>query len=252
MCRDLKMAYFNNILIIKEDAIFLADSHIKNGKGDLIDIFKKMLKKNEFPSQIFLLGDISNILVGNLTSSVESNNIMLSLLDSLSNKIEIIYFEGNHDFNLANVLPKVLKISRKNQPLIAQFKDKKVLLAHGDIFLNKKYEMYIKILTSSKSARILNFFDCLTKGRLYNFISKKVENKQIKYPQNANHIIKKRLESYRLYINSLNLEISMIIEGHFHIGKIVESESFIYVALGSFYHDNNVFSILDNKFKKIF
>ena len=210
------------VLEIKQDAIFIADSHTQHGRDSLILSLEKLLKSP--PSQIFLMGDISNILVGNLKSSLKSNEKLLNTLNSLSQKAQIIYFEGNHDFNLERILPNIIKIPRKNQPQLAHFGNQTALIAHGDIFLDKKYEIYIKILSAKVSAKILNALDLATFGRLYALIEKKVQSKKIRLLSDecAIHtLIKKRIQSYQNYISRHNLCVDFVIEGHFHLGKIV-------------------------------
>lgn len=271
------------ILEIKQDAIFIADSHTQccsqNRRDSLIFVLEKML--DSVPSQIFLMGDISNILVGNLKSSIKSNKTLLNAIDLLSKKAQIIYFEGNHDFNLENLLPSVIKIPRKNQPLLATFGDKTALIAHGDIFLDKKYEIYIKILSAKVSAKILNAMDLATFGRFYSFIEKKVQNKKIRLLQDEGAIyalIKRRIQSYENYILRHNLRVDFVIEGHFHLGKIVqdsaldsakildsapfarvaesneisaESTPFSYIALPAFHPHNLAFSIKKCEFIRL-
>lgn len=275
------------ILEIKDDAIFIADSHTQcfaqHGRDSLILVLEKML--DSAPSQIFLMGDISNILVGNLKSSLKSNEKLLNAIDSLSQKAQIIYFEGNHDFNLECILPNVVKIPRKNQPQLAHFGDKSALIAHGDIFLDKKYEIYIKMLNAKITAKILNALDLATFGRLYAFIEKKVQSKKIRLLSDESAIqmlIKRRIQSYQNYILRHNLRVDFVIEGHFHLGKIVldsaldsanhinsaessknsakptldsanfaESTPFSYISLPAFYPQNLAFQIKNCEFIRL-
>lgn len=248
------------MLEIRNDAIFIADSHTQNGRDSLILDLEKLLHSP--PSQIFLMGDISNILVGNLKSSQKSNQRLIGAIDSLSQKAQIIYFEGNHDFNLECIMPNVIKISRNNQPQLAHFGDKTALIAHGDIFLDKKYEIYIKILSAKITAKILNALDLATFGRLYNFIEKKVQSKKIRLLRDKNAIqalLKRRIQSYENYMLRKNLCVDFVIEGHFHLGKIIAKDSrestiksdFSYVALPSFFDEGKVFRISDCAFTRI-
>lgn len=263
------------MLEIKSDAIFIADSHTQNGRDSLIWTLQKFCDNKSMPSQIFLLGDISNILVGNLKSSIESNKTLINTLNLLSQKSQIVYFEGNHDFNLEGILPNVLKIPRNNQPLITKFGDKTALIAHGDIFLDKKYEIYIKILSAKFSAKILNTLDLATFGRLYKFIEKMVQSKKIRLLSESSEIhtlIQSRIQKYQHYILLQNLNVDLVIEGHFHLGKIVDSSlytshfaknnenhesmgdfvrNFLYIALPSFYVCGEVFRIQKCDFVKI-
>ena len=259
------------MLEIQNDAIFIADSHTQtnaqNRRDSLILALQKMCDSNATPSQIFLLGDISNILVGNLKSSVKSNEMLLNAIDSLSKKAQVLYFEGNHDFNLDSILPDVRKIPRKNQPLLATFGKKRVLIAHGDIFLDKKYEIYIKILSAKWTCKMLQMADFATFGWLYNFIEKKVQSKKIRFLRESSAIyalMQSRIQKYKNYIDSQNLKVDLVIEGHFHLGKIIkgsqdshespkntqdsresttQNSHFCYVALPSFLVNGEIFCI---------
>ncbi len=232
-------------LTINNDAIFIADSHIQQHSGKLLQALNCI---KDITSQIFLLGDISNILVGNIKSSIEANKELIDLINKISHKTQIIYFEGNHDFHLTQILPHATIITRKEQPQICKYNNKNILLAHGDIFLNKQYEYYIAALTSPKMAKILQFFDTISAGNIYQLIHKKVQNKKISVPYNVDSIVQKRILAYKQYIKSLHIHIDMVIEGHFHIGKITQSEDFTYIALPSFYYDEKVFKLQSNCF----
>lgn len=274
------------MLEIKDDAIFIADSHTQNGRDSLLLMLENI---TAIPSQIILLGDIANILVGNLKSSLKSNETFLKALNTLSQKTQIIYFEGNHDFNLTSILPYATIIPRKKQPILASFRNKRILLAHGDIFMDKKYEIYINALTAEITRIAMQMLDFVTFGKLYKFIESKVKNKHIKLVRNnkaIRKIIDSRINLYKNYIESLNINVDMVIEGHFHLGKMIppnecfdndssdfkdfwssdfntqnrqnninkydiKKYQFFYVALPSFYYDECVFKIYECDFIKI-
>lgn len=72
----------------------------------------------------------------------------IDIINELSNSIEIIYLEGNHDYNLKSIFPKVKLFSRENQPINAKYKDKTVSLSHGDIYTPFAYNLYCKVIRS--------------------------------------------------------------------------------------------------------
>ncbi|RDU58126.1 metallophosphoesterase [Helicobacter sp. MIT 99-5507] len=239
-------------LEINDDAIFIADSHIQKNRDALIyklNNLNAITQKN--PSQIIFLGDIANLLVGGIKSSEKINEELIECIKNL--KSQIIYFEGNHDFNIKNILDSanIKVIPRDMQPAIAHYKDKTLLLAHGDIFINKKYEFYINTITSKKMILFLGCLDSVSKGKIFNIINNKVVAKEIKYPYNADSIINNRISIYKNYVKSLNTKIDIIIEGHFHIGKIIKEKDFIYIAMPSFYHDAKIFNIYNKKFETL-
>lgn len=222
-------------LKLNSDAIFIADSHFCAKSRELLDYLHSLLSSP--PSQLFLMGDIAQVLLGNLKSSIKSNIELLSLLNSLEGMgVQIIWLEGNHDFFLqdikqTNLLKKTLFIPRKQQPLKAQYKDKFYLLAHGDLFVGKKYEFYICLLTSIP--KFLHLIDYLSDGEIYHEVEKKLENKPIKqHPFHFFEFASKRVEEYKSRIQA---PFDGIIEGHFHIGKKVNLYNITYISLPSFY-----------------
>ncbi len=83
-------------LKIKDRAIFIADGH-ENSKRDSFYKFLKKLQSKEIETpQLFLLGDMFDLLFGNITYTINKHKKEIDLLNSLSKEIEIHYFEGNH------------------------------------------------------------------------------------------------------------------------------------------------------------
>lgn len=196
---------------INEDAIFIADSHTQKGRDGLIFALNE-LKKNE-PSQVFFLGDIANILIGNIESSQSSNRALIQAINELQS--EVFYFEGNHDFNLACIFPKARVIPRKESPKIFMYNNKKVLISHGDLMVGEKYELYIKILTSNFALKVFYWLDSLS-PKIYQFIEKRVQNKIIKSPKNPRLLLESRIKKYEKWLNDKKINVDFVLEGHFH------------------------------------
>lgn len=266
---------------INKDAIFIADSHFmplhlqplpKQGEiasKALLDYFKTLLKNPaQIPSQIFLMGDITHLLLGGVKSSVDTHKELLDSICTLSQVSQVWWFEGNHDFGL-NALQKRAEFSkihfipRSKQPLAFSYinesashlestkESQNVLLAHGDLFLNKKYELYIRCMQTKIMRWLLALLDSVTFGNLYTFIAKKVNHNTIRQGKtDIESFAKKRIYAYNAYLqnavkNSQALadeQIDTIIEGHFHIGKAYKGES-LYISLPSFYLTRSIFSI---------
>lgn len=222
-------------LNLNYDALFVADSHFGPKTKELLDFLHSLLKTP--PSQLILMGDIAQVLLGNLKSSLDSNMELLSILNCLETKgVEIIWLEGNHDFFLqeikkANLLQKTQFIPRKQQPIHARYHNKTYLLAHGDLFLGKTYEIYIKTLTSIP--KFLKLIDYLSDGDIYREIEKKLKNKPIKqHPFHFFEFASTRISAYKTKVQT---PFDGIIEGHFHIGKKLKVGGIEYVSLPSFY-----------------
>ncbi|RDU65984.1 hypothetical protein CQA53_05015 [Helicobacter didelphidarum] len=85
--------------ILQNDAIFIADSHFKQGDRELLDFFAKIPKNK----QVFLMGDIFHLLIGSMPTSCMSNHSLIHAIATLSQTNEVIFLEGNHDFFLQNI-----------------------------------------------------------------------------------------------------------------------------------------------------
>ena len=129
---------------LKESAIFIADSHYNKKNREFKDILEKIKNNQIITSQIFLIGDNFDFLCNEITYFKNINSDVIKLLNNLSNTHEIFYLEGNHDYNLSKLFPKINVVKTDNQPLILDFKDKKIALSHGDNFINWHYNLYCK------------------------------------------------------------------------------------------------------------
>ncbi len=263
---------------IKNDAVFIADAHFIppdfpllsqqsiSASRALLAYFDSLLDNpTQIPSQIFLMGDIAHLLLGSAISSQKSNVSLLQYIESLSQYSQIWWFEGNHDFGLSalqNAMPPFLKnvrcIPRSNQPLAFNYQHnqekKKILLAHGDIFLNTKYELYIRIMTSTIMQSLIKCLDAITLGNLYKSIIKKINHKPIKEGKiDISRFAPKRICAYESYLyknlnscafdtHSSSYSDIVFIEGHFHIGKTYVDRA-LYISLPSFYVTRSIFSI---------
>ena len=155
------------------------------------------------------MGDNFDFLSNEIKYFKNRNKDIIELLNYLSDSFEIFYLEGNHDYNLSKIFPKIKVVKREKQPLLLKYKDKKIALSHGDNFINWHYNLYCKIIRNSYFLYFLNFLD------INFFISKKIEqaleNKNICHNLNYfEELVNKRVKNYTEDI---------IIEGHYHQAK---------------------------------
>ena len=230
-------------LSIKDDSIFVADSHYNQKNKQFLVFLEKLNNQEIKTSQLFLMGDMIDFISGESKYFIKQNSDVIELLNKLSKTIEIIYLEGNHDYNLKTLFPNINVIKRENQPLLAQFKNKTISLSHGDNFINWKYDLYCKFIRNTVFLRFMNFIDI-------NFvISKKIENallnKNICHKmRNFKEIVTKRLENYTTDI---------VIEGHYHQGDIYNIDEKEYINIPSLCCQNKyiVFNNLEFKGKTL-
>jgi len=225
-------------LNIQENAIFVADSHY-NLKNEQFLTFLKSLENNRIETkQLILMGDNFDFLSAESKYFIKQNKTAIELLNKLATSMEIVYLEGNHDYNLQKIFPNIKVIKREKQPLFAKYKDKSIALSHGDNFINWKYDLFCLVIRNSILLKFLNIID------FGNFISKKIESLLLE--KNVCH----RMENFKKIINKRinNYKTDIIIEGHYHQGSTFEFENKKYVNIPSLCCDNKYFKLNNYKF----
>lgn len=226
-------------LNIHEDAIFVADSHY-NKKNQQFLLFLEKLENEEIQtSQLFLMGDMIDFISGESKYFIQINQKIIDILNRLSEKIEIVYLEGNHDYNLKKLFPNIKVLKREIQPLFAQYKDKTVALSHGDNFINWKYDAFCKIIRNTYFLKFLNLID------INFFISKRIESALLE--KNICHKIK----DFEKIINRRknNYKTDIIIEGHYHQGNTYTFNNQKYINIPSLCCDNKYIRLVNYKFQ---
>lgn len=223
---------------IEEEAILIADSHYNEKNQDLLHLLKKIESKDIFASQLFLMGDMFDFLSCESKYFIKKNQELIDILNRLSQNVQIIYLEGNHDYNLRSLFKNIKVIALENQPLIGKVEEKSVALGHGDNNISKTYDLFCKIIRSSALLKFLNFID-------FNyFISKRIEksllNKNICHEfTNFEEFARKRV---------LNYDTNIIIEGHYHQGKSYRIDDQEYINIPSLACQNSFTRFKNKKF----
>lgn len=222
-------------LNLQENAIFIADSHYNLKNTQFSSFLLKIESKEIETSQLILMGDNFDFLSGESKYFIRQNKSVIELLNKLSKSIEIVYLEGNHDYNLQKLFPNIKVIKRENQPLFGKYKDKTIALSHGDNFINWQYDLYCSIIRNPILLKFLNIID------FNNFISRKIEasllGKNICHKiENFKSLVTKRVNNYKTDI---------IIEGHYHQGSSFKIENKEYINIPSLCCDDK-YMILNN------
>lgn len=225
---------------LKEGAFVVSDAHYSHIRPELLDFLKAIHTKQLQPTQLILMGDIFDTLFGNVPYTQEVNLEAVNILNDISNNMEVIYLEGNHDFNLKKVFPKVKVFGIKKQPLEVGYGGKKVLLAHGDIESPLLYNIYTSVVRNPFVISVLNILDSISEhfiiNRLDEYLSKKDDCKEFK---GFREFIEKRLDA--------KYQCNYFIEGHFHQNKILEFKNFTYINLPAFACNQRYFIVKSSK-----
>ena len=193
---------------IKENALFIADAHFPHHGDTFLTLLKKIKKRELTPPQLFLMGDIFDLLFGYNNYIQTFSKEAIELLQKISLNTEVIYIEGNHDFCLKEIFPHITVYSRKEQPIHFQLNNQDIYLAHGDKYTaGLLFGIYATLLRSKITLTLLKPFEKL----IIDHRIAKLKRKNIcgKFKDYA-----KRFDAIRSHYP----KDATIIEGHFHQG----------------------------------
>ncbi|MSN95654.1 UDP-2,3-diacylglucosamine diphosphatase [Campylobacter sp. FMV-PI01] len=211
---------------LKQDAIFISDAHANENRPYFFEFLKNTKKNLPKFSQIFFMGDMFDFLA-NTTFTQKFYQKEINLINQLSQIYEIFYFEGNHDFNLKNIFPKVKVFNHKSQPVLFKTKfNQKILLAHGDLFLPILTQNFMLFLRNKPFLKVMNFLDLLFKFKISKAILKSQKDK----------ILYKKFINFDKYIAKklINYDGDYVIEGHYHQDVKFQMDDKIYINLNSY------------------
>ncbi|AJD02409.1 UDP-2,3-diacylglucosamine hydrolase [Campylobacter lari] len=223
-------------ITIKENAIFIADAHENENRRGFWEFLQALKDEKIQTPQLFLMGDIFDLLIYEVKATHDFAKAYIDLLEELADKIEVIYLEGNHDFNLAKFFKKVKVFSIKQQPLLCEFQDKTLVkLAHGDIFLKPFLQFCLKSLRNHYLLLFLNFLNIISKEKITQKILKNQNKKQLirKIPHFST-LVKERLKYYN---------IGFVIEGHYHQDVFLKNKDIKYLNLATFAYKESFFIV---------
>ncbi len=211
---------------IKEGAVFLADAHYPHHGDALIRLLRAIEEGRVDTPQLFLMGDVFDLLFGYNDYIRIFSEEAIALLNTLSQKVSIYYFEGNHDFCLEELFPNISVFSREKQPVRFRFDNGIAALSHGDLYdAGIGYEIYTKLLRNQMTLRLLRPWEkSIIDDRMRKLRGKKICNPYVGFEQKVQRI----LRHYR--------DDKLVIEGHFHQGKRIGN----YVSLPSLACQNAV------------
>jgi len=206
-------------LTIKEDALYVADSHYPHHGEDFLKLLKKLESKEIKTPQLFLMGDNFDLLFGYNDYIQTFSAEAIELLKRLSQKMEIHYFEGNHDFCLKALFPRIHVYIREEQPVFFTLGEKRVGISHGDRYATGfGYDFYCRIMRSKITLTLLKPFEkAIIDDRMRKLSKKSICHSFTGFEKRVHEI----MQHYG--------EADLVIEGHYHQAKVLGS----YISLPS-------------------
>lgn len=229
---------------IKKGAFVISDAHFSPSRPELFFLIEEIYFEKLQPSQIILMGDIFDALFGSIEYTYKNNQKMINMLNEISQEIEIIYLEGNHDFNLKKVFPQIKTFSIQKQPVECNYEDKKIYLAHGDFEGPLGYRLYTSIVRNALVLPLLKVIDNLSKHSILNYVYKHLAKKE-----DCNEFTGFRIFISRRIVNNYNCDY--FIEGHYHQNKQIKFKNFIYMNLAAFACNQRYFIVKSLKDKEL-
>ncbi|GHV06217.1 UDP-2,3-diacylglucosamine hydrolase [Campylobacterota bacterium] len=221
-----------SVITIGEGAILIADSHYNPlGRTDIVGLLNAIADRKIETKQLFLLGDISELLVSGFPMLIGQNRDLIDAIDRIANaQIEVYYFEGNHDFFLEGIFDDRVKIIRRSdQPLYGLLNDKKIALLHGDIRVRLRYIIYTHIVRHRFVIFLVHILSFnFINGWLFHAIFKRAHKKTFSYE------IKDFAQKRAAQLSQLCKKADILVEGHFHQGCDFEMGGAHYYNVGAF------------------
>ena len=212
---------------LREGALLLGDAHYSHLRPQLLQLIEDIASKKLQVPQLILMGDVLDALFGDVSFTLQENRTIVTLIQEISQEIEVIYLEGNHDFNLKNIFKDARVFSIQEQPVIAEYSGKTIALAHGDFDGAFSYKLYTGIIRNRWVLKLLNVIDSMIENQIIkkidDYLGKKDDCKE--FIGFKEHIFSRSLEKYNC---------SYFIEGHYHQNKLYTFEKFTYVNLAAF------------------
>lgn len=220
---------------IKDGAIFVSDAHINENRIEFLTLLNDINSGKISTSQLFLMGDIFDFLVGHGEYCQNFYANYIELINQISHKLQVYFIEGNHDFRVGKIFPnaKVYEISK--QPVRFYIANKTAQIAHGDIFLpfiSKYALLFLRLIWFLK---LMNFIDKIINFKISKWILNRLKYKKLDYKiKNFKDYISPKLKHY---------DADIIIEGHYHQGKILSIKEKLYVNLPCFAFEQSYFIV---------
>ena len=216
----------DQIQAIKPGAIFIGDAHAGASRPQFLKFLRALRSAQSLPPQIFMMGDMFDFLA-NTTYTQRFYKEEIALINELSQKCEIFYFEGNHDFNLREIFPRAKVYPNGAQPVKFIYEsDEAVQIAHGDLFLPRLMQFALLSLRNRAFLKFMDLLDRALKFKISKVILKSQEGKNLyKKMPNFKDIIAPKIDFYAA---------NLIIEGHYHQDEILYFGEKKYINLCSF------------------
>lgn len=211
-------------------ALLISDAHYSAAqRPELLPLLRGIDEGRVKATQLILMGDIFDLLVGQVPYSHRVNDDALQTLQRISARIPMLYLEGNHDYNLTALFPDADIFALKHQPVTCRFGAQRVRLAHGDFNQPRLYRLYVSLIRNPGVLYFLRFIDFFLRGTIIRKLETYLQGKNNCYAmQGFEAFVQRHLASTPLTPGEC------FIEGHYHQGRSFALDGATYINLPAF------------------
>lgn len=221
-----------------EGAIFVGDAHYSSQRPELLEFLKSIASGRIQATQLVLMGDMFDQLFGGIEYTIERNAEAVATIREIASKTEVIYLEGNHDFQLADVFDNIRIFPIAEQPVRCHYQGASVLLSHGDFNGPLGYRLYTSLIRNRSLLKILRLFDRWTDHSIIRWVDAHNAKKE-----DCNEFT--GFEAYiGRHLQGVDLEgVDYFIEGHYHQNRSFSVGALRYVNLAAFACNQRYFEL---------
>ncbi|MDC0186505.1 UDP-2,3-diacylglucosamine diphosphatase [Gammaproteobacteria bacterium] len=208
--------------------IFISDLHLNDNQPHIISMFKSylesLIKKNKDDIELYIIGDLFESWVGDDHETSLNKDIKSALLQLTTNNIKTYLLYGNRDFLIGNKFLEETGVVLISDPDVFTYKNKKVLISHGDEFCTDdiEYQMFRKIVRNKDWQKDFLGFPISKRLKIAGEAKDASQNSKEKKSMNIMDVNQAAIEK------AINIhQVDLIIHGHTHrpAKHIIESNS---------------------------
>ena len=201
--------------------LFISDLHLHQTKPEVTDLFKEFINSLltlSIPNQeLYILGDLFEFWIGDDYEDPLHCEIGNQLKNLVKSGVKTYFMHGNRDFFIGKDFLSKTGIKLLSEPTIFSYKNKRVMLSHGDKFCidDIEYQAYRKIVRNQEWQKsFLNFpiqkrLEILNEAR-----DASIQSQEMK----STEIMDVNQSEVATVIHKNNIDI--LIHGHTHRPKI--------------------------------
>lgn len=210
-------------------ALLISDAHYSPRRPQLLSLLQAIESHALETPQLVLMGDIFDLLFGEIDVTHHLNAAAVETLQRICRRIPVLYFEGNHDYNLGELFPEATVVPLEHQPLVCRCGDLEVWMAHGDFHQPLKYRIYTALIRHHTVLRLLGALNRICGNAIITKLQRSLDRKDNCYDMHD-------FESFvTQHLSRLPLgSADVFIEGHYHQGSSFKFGKLRYLNASAF------------------